>query len=209
MIPTGSFMRFERDIIERYHDYGQDEYVTFGILIADPRQSDAKQYIYNYLDVFNQESDNCFDFFIPGYVEHNWPDDAERINITVNNKEYYFSFELFKGFLTKIEECFKIECTFNPMLILMSMKPGCISTAKYFVIELDNVERHDIRRVGMVFRKIFKFAQSDPQLRDIHHRFITTYIKGNWLKHILTILEKDNLVELIHINENIAKYRIK
>ena len=46
MYPIGSFERLKYDILEVYHDYGEGEYVTFGILIADPRQTVAKEYIY-------------------------------------------------------------------------------------------------------------------------------------------------------------------
>lgn len=209
MNPTGHFNRFEHDIMSRYNDYGKDEYVTFGILIADPRQSDAKEYIYNYLSIFNRESKNYFDFFIPGYIEHSWPQDARKINININNKDYYFSYKLFEDFLTKLERYFNIEYTFNPMLVLMSMKLGQRNTAQYIVIELDNEEKHDIRRSGMLFRKIFQFAKSNPQLKDLQRMFETTYIKGNWLNHILHILKQNKLIELIKINENIKRYRIR
>ena len=63
MYPTGSFERFQSDILEVYGDYGDKEYVTFGILIADPRQTDAEEYIFNYIDIFNDESGKYIDFF--------------------------------------------------------------------------------------------------------------------------------------------------
>ena len=208
MYPTGSFDRFENDIIRRYNDYGESDYVTFGILIADPRQTDAKEYIYNYIDHFNEESKNYFDFFIPGYTEHKWSDDSEKVIVNVKNSDYYFSYELFEEFLKKLKMHFGIEYTFNPMLILMSMIPGQIYTAKYIVIELDNTS-HDIRRSGMVFSKIFEFARTNPEINDLHRMFVTTYLKGNWLNHILKILNQNKLLEVINIKNNITKYRIR
>lgn len=208
MHPTGSFDRFENDIIRRYNDYDESDYVTFGILIADPRQTDAKQYIYNYLDHFNEESENYFDFFIPGYTEYKWPDDAEKVIVNVNNTDYYFSYKLFEGFLKKLKLHFGIEYTFNPMLILMSMIPGQIYSAKYIVIELDNTS-HDIRRSGMVFSRIFEFARMNPEINNLQRMFVNTYLKGNWLNHILKILNQNKLLEAINIKNNITKYRIR
>ena len=88
------------------------------------------------------------------------------------------------------------------------MIPGQIQTAEYIVIELDNTS-HDIRRSGMVFSKIFKFARENPQLQDLQQMLIKTYLKGNWLNHILKILNQNELLEVINIKNNITKYRIK
>ena len=52
MFPTSSYKRLYNDIIDRYDTYSDDEYVTFGILIADARQGEAREYILNYLNVF-------------------------------------------------------------------------------------------------------------------------------------------------------------
>ena len=54
MFPTSSYKRLYNDIIDRYDTYSDDEYVTFGILIADARQGEAREYILNYLNVFIQ-----------------------------------------------------------------------------------------------------------------------------------------------------------
>lgn len=103
---------------------------------------------------------------------------------------------------------FGIEHTFNPMLILMSMIPGQICTAKYIVIELDNTS-HDIRRSGMVFSKIFELARTNPEINDLQRMFVTTYLKGNWINHILKILNQNKLLEIINIKKIIKKYRVK
>lgn len=42
MFPTSSYDRLYYDIIHRYDDYSKNEYVTFGILIADARQTEAE-----------------------------------------------------------------------------------------------------------------------------------------------------------------------
>ena len=48
MFPIGSYERLYYDILKRYKEYTNTEYVTFGILIADPRQTEAREYILNY-----------------------------------------------------------------------------------------------------------------------------------------------------------------
>lgn len=209
MHPTGCFDRFESDILCRYDDYEENDFVTFGILIADPRQSEAREYIVNYLEVFNNESKNYFDFFIPGYSEFSWPADAKKLNINIDEKEYYFSDELFYDFLTNLEKNFHIEYTFNPMLILMTMRPGQKNTAQYIVIELDNADRHGIRRSGMLFRKIFRVAKSNPQLDELQNMFQKTYIKGNWLNSIVNSLGPNWLIEINKTHSELRRYRIR
>ena len=207
MNPTGSFDRFKDDILTKYNDYEYGDIVTFGILVADPRQSEAKEYIYNYLDVFHKKSGRNFDFFIPGYTEYSCSDSIQAI--ILNRKKYYFDEKMFFDFLDKIEEKFKIEYTYNPMLILMSMELGNVASSEYIVLELDDTDKHNIRRSGVLFREIFQLAHTTKSLQDIHSGFIKTYLKGNLLNNILEILQQDSLLEIIKIGENFKKYRIR
>ena len=93
MIPIGDFSLFRDSIIKRYNDYEQ---ITFGILLADPRQTEAREYILNYLDVFNKQSKHYFDFFLPGFDNlYTGPSHDPLYDITVNKKRYYFVPEMF------------------------------------------------------------------------------------------------------------------
>lgn len=89
MNPTGSYLRFQNDLLDRYSNYEDSDFVTFGILIADPRQTAAREFIFNYLNVFDRESGDYFDFFIPGYTEVEWPGDAQRAGIRIKEKEFF------------------------------------------------------------------------------------------------------------------------
>ncbi len=208
MFPIGSYDRFSSDLLSRYRDVGESECVTFGILLADPRQTAAKEYICNYLDVFHDESGDYFDFFIPGYIEGPWSCDAEK-SISIAGKVYYFSRKLFDDFWINLEIDFSIEYTFNPMLILMTMQIARKHTAKYIVIELDSLSPHGVSRSGMLFRRIFQTAKASPLLSDIQTTIRSTYIKGNWLDAIVNALGPNWLVEVQKQNNELRRYRIR
>lgn len=208
MLPVGSYNRFSSDLLSRYGDIGETERVTFGILLADPRQTEAREHICNYLDVFNDESGNYFDFFIPGYFEEPWECDAEG-GFCIGNHVYYFNHKDFNYFWRNLEIDFGIEYTFNPMLILMSMEIARRQTAEYIVIELDRIPPYGVSRSGMLFRRIFQTAKASPLLSDIQTTIRSTYVKGNWLDTIVDALGPDWLVEVKRCHNELKRFRIK
>lgn len=216
MNPTGDFSRFQNDILTRYLDYDE---ITFGILIVDPRQSESREYILNYLDVFHNESGKSFDFFIPGYTFHyieefykspNFKcENTNEFIIDIGNIEFLFDKNTFNKFCNELNKNFKIRYTFNPMLILMSMKPGYIGTAKYIIIELDKNDYHTARRSGEFFMDLFNSIRTDNSLEHIQYHMEKTYIKGNLLDSIINSIGINWLTEIHNTNESMKKYRIK
>lgn len=223
MIPTGDFKRLKQDILIHYHE--EDE-VTFGILLADPRQSETREYIYNYIDVFNKRAGRLFDFFIPGYEkiideggpynirgEHPTTSVAylgnEHYRMQSENVGFIFKRTLFNDFCNGIEKCLGIRYTFNPMLILMEIKPGYIDTARYIVIELDDNERHNVRRSGEFFLALFDALRFSSDLQFIQEHMIKTYIRGNLIDRIIRAIGSDWLTEVAQIGNEINRYRIK
>lgn len=207
MYPTGSYERLYYDIIHRYNE--DEGYVTFGILIADPRQSEAKEYITNYLDYFDKESKNYFDFFIPGYCEFNFNSNEVTEVINVSNKRYYFYSYMFDDFCKNLKKDFGIKYTFNPMLILIAMRKANINTAQYIVIELDNYGTSCIRRSGELFLEIFDIAKKNPDLLNIRNSLCGTYVKGNWLNSIINLIGENWLTEITKKANELKRYRIK
>lgn len=59
-----TFEKLSRRILEKYDE---DIPITMGILVADYRQSDAREYILNYLNRFDERSGRYIDFYLPGY----------------------------------------------------------------------------------------------------------------------------------------------
>lgn len=209
MNPTGSYLRFHNDLLDRYSDYEDSDFVTFGILIADPRQTAAREFIFNYLNVFDRESGDYFDFFIPGYTEVEWHDDAQRVGIRIKEKEYFFSQKLFDDFWLNLERNYNFEYTFNPMLILMSMQLGRINTAEYIILELDDTDNNGIQRSGMLFRRIFRLARTNTQLNDFQTMFHRTYVKGNWLNTIVNAIGQDWLIEINRTCGELKRFKIR
>lgn len=222
MIPTGDFTRFKNDILSRY----EDEEVTFGILIADPRQNETREYIYNYLSVFHEESEKLFDFFIPGYEQAIYRGKPYKLDMyhettssvsindhtfrmMSNNIGFQFDRCLFDDFCSKLKEYFGIQYTFNPMLILMSMKPGYIHTAEYIVIELDDNEWHSVRRSGVFFVDLFKSLRTDTSLVHIQNYMTSTYAKGNLIDAIINSLDINWLIEVKKYGNEKKRYRIR
>lgn len=69
MWPTSKYERLEYDLRDSVNGCMDGERITFGILIADARQENAKSYIINYINELDKESESYFDFYIPGYTE--------------------------------------------------------------------------------------------------------------------------------------------
>ena len=223
MIPTGDFQRFQSDILSHYSDYDE---ITFGILIVDPRQNDTREYIYNYLSVFHDESNKLFDFFIPGYEEiiyRGAPYNLDVVHrttsgisfndhtyeIIANNIGFKFNQLLFNEFCNNLRDCFNIQYTFNPMLILMSMEGCNIQTAKYIVIELDDNEYHSVRRSGMFFIDLFNAIHSNTNLQSIRTHMQNTYIRGNILNQIIASLNVSWLETIANVGRELSRFRIR
>ncbi len=65
MYPIGTYDRFIQKIKGRE---GKNKPRYLGVLFCDIEQQDAKEYIINYMEVFNKSSGEYFDFYIPGYL---------------------------------------------------------------------------------------------------------------------------------------------
>ena len=203
MWPTGDFQRFRNDIIERYPESGT---VTFGVLIADARQSDSKEYITNYLRSFHTASGAGFDFFIPGYTDINFADETGIAVVTIEQTEYFFSPRLFDDFIAGLENIFGIRYNFNPMLILFEVADNHFGEAKKKIIKLDAI-KGGVRRSGELFRRIFDAVNlRGPKIEDINHEFGLTYLKGSWISMILNVFKIPVLKELHDRREDFQRF---
>lgn len=68
MIPIGDYLLLQETIMSKYVAYDQ---ITYGILLVDPRQTESREYLLNYLNVFHKESCGLDDFFLPEYLKRN------------------------------------------------------------------------------------------------------------------------------------------
>lgn len=206
MNPTGSYERFEQDILNRFEEHDEESRITFGILIADPRQTEAREYILNYLNTFHIMSGKNFNFFIPGFLEEPY---LGGDKIRIENKTYFFNERIFDGFCYKLYKKFNIVYTFNPMLVLMSMYKGRSETAEYIIIELDDYDTHGVRRSGNLFLEIFSAAEKDCSLDGLRESFLKTYVQGNALETIISAIGQDWLTEITKTSKELRRFRIK
>lgn len=207
MIPTGDYKRFEDEICEKYSDITSEK--TYGILLVDPRQDDAKQYIINYLELFDEYSGEAFDFFIPGLSLCRYDAQMNDYIATIKNEKYYFSIKKFFDFIKKIQDIFEIEYTYNPMLILLEKKPGIKPNKndKKIIIELD-LEVHSVRRSGILFKNIFEIAKKEVAIEKHGYGLRNIYIKKHILDKIIKILDNKVISFLKEVNTCTRKYRI-
>lgn len=206
MILTSKLDKMLNEILLRYPDYNEGEYITFGVLIVDPRQSETREYIINYLPYFDMQSANYFNFFIPGF-KHG--DNLNHCQICVRGESYYFDENVFYDFCNEFFSRLDIHYTFNPMLILTTMKIMDINTAEYIVIELDNNNWNSVRRAGVLFGNIFETARTTPDLKNIRRRLMKTEIKKHLLNIIIKSIDSDCLTEIAETGKEIARYRIR
>lgn len=138
--PVRTFDQITQEILNK-NDF---ETITVGILIADGNQASARDYIINYMDMFDRKSGKFMDFFVPGYCEDIFDNDVniERryhpnaygkwcsyrdipiFYIRRNQTAYYFDKFLFDDFIIEMEERMGIKYTYNPMLILVEINKG-------------------------------------------------------------------------------------
>ena len=208
MYPTGSYNRFTCDVLDVYQDYTSDDIISFGILIADPRQQESKEYIINYLEMFDYYSDKYFDFFIPGYTTEEWESDSERCFV-LRSKKYYFSRQMFLDFIINLKDEFNIKYTYNPMLILASMKPAQKHTAEFIILELDDNDSHSVKRSGQLFETIFDVARKDPTVKTIGNTLMMTSIKSGFLDSVVRAIDNGMLSELISSTKRIRRFKIR
>lgn len=202
MWPLGSYERMVHEIKRRENP---DIPITFGILIADYRQSLNQEYILNYINRFDYKSDRYINFYLPGYID----DDRYGSNqeICINDKKYYFNSNEYEKFLIYLENDFKIEYPYTPILLLVEYKNGHFSKSNIVRIELDS-DPINIKRTGIFFEKIFLCAQSHVNIDDIQKGLRKIAFKEGLLENIVQALDISWLTAIQSMSENVKSYKI-
>ncbi len=224
-----TFESLSKRILEKYDD---NMPITMGILVADYRQSDAREYILNYLNRFDEKSGKYIDFYLPGYYmfseesETKWKNRSHR-NICISRhcssnepifinrlkERFYFDQYLFENFLRDFENKTGVSYTYSPMLILIELnKRNSYRQLEFqdkMVIDLDNGTPYGIRRSGVLFEEIFNIAKREVRLDRFDREIRMYYLKGNAVKTIASVLEGNIIEPLVDTVEGIMQYRIK
>lgn len=207
MVPTGDYERFENEIIRRYQEY--DIPITYGILIADYRQSNCSEYIINYLNRFDKLSGKCFNFFIPGYSYYSYQNGIE-IDTTINGKKVFFSRNLFEEFIEKLEEQLGIKYCYDAMLVLVEKKANqSISKAdKKIIIPLSEISG-GIKTSGKIFEKIFEISKKYVDIKDYRYELEKMYIKKDIIDEIVDSFGNRYSKFFYKNNKKIKHFKIK
>ena len=220
--PVGSYEDFKHKVnFFSAAEAGDDETITFGVLIADARQSDSRDYLLNYLDHFHRLSGNYFTFYIPGFTPKAFGIDYTKelpqtedlyknhYLIEIDHTKYYFDAFEFERFFEKLEKELGIEYTYNPMLVLFEMKPGHWGEARRVIFELDDMDNHNVRRSGMFFSELLDITKEATSLEDITRKQKGYVIKGSIIDRIIASLDIP-FVEVVKSSiDDILRYRIK
>lgn len=224
-----TFESLSKRVIEKYND---EIAMTMGILVADYRQTEAREYILNYMNRFDELSGKFIDFYLPGYYMYSCESKDEwrtrsRKNVCISrhcssevpvyisrlNENFYFDDYLFEDFLREFEKKTGISYVYGPMLILIEVKKGegygAIEFQDKLVIDLDDGTPRGVRRSGILFEQIFEIAKREVGLNQFAKEMTMHYIKGNTIPIIVKMLEGNLIESVVETIDGIKKYRVK
>lgn len=141
MYPIGTYERFISDLKNRGRV--KERANVFGILLADIRQDDTKQYILNYIDTFNNSSGEYIDFYVPGYYKEETSTKENKNyhnfnEIVIGSQKFQFSSREYEKFIQKFMNDFKLDRQYVPVLYLLEWKCGNFNKSEIIEFELDN-----------------------------------------------------------------------
>lgn len=175
---------------------------TAGILIADYRQQLAREYILNYVDLFNQESDKYIDFFMPGYVKVIYGD----YDLKIGDIKYRFDKELYSIVIMSLRKFCGIKYRFSPLLILQEFENGSM-TDKRIVIELNT------EKAGLLFEDIFSIAHREVNIEAFSRELKMAQFKRllpQIIKEVIKKLTGSSVIKVVVDNtDNLTRYNIK
>ena len=149
MWPLGTYARFLQKI--KGQELFGEKVNYFGVLFCDVRQSNAKEYILNYLNLFNQRSGKYIDFYIPGYIHADeYFEKKSRNTIQLGTQKYVFDLYRYNEFCERFEIDFGVSFPFSATLVLLEYTTGHFSTARKLVFELEYSE-NGIKASGTLF----------------------------------------------------------
>ena len=175
---------------------------TVGILVADYEQQIAREYILNYVNLFNRESDKYIDFYLPGYVQTFEDDNA----FAIGDSKYKFDRELFDLVISDLKELCGIKYGFCPLLILQEFENGGM-TDKRIVIELNT------EKAGLLFEEIFSLAHREVSIEAFSEELKKAQLKRLFpqiIKESIKKLTGNTFIKIIVDNtDGLTRYSIK
>lgn len=204
--PVSNNEELKKHASKEYEHY--DIPLTLGILIADYEQDLAKQYILNYLNIFDKKSGKYIDFYIPGYSHSSNCDSYELPLSNLKGNKYHFSRSDFNKFIMILKNAYNVKYNYNPMLILIEYTKNDFNNSKKIILELDS-KLFDIKKTGELLEQIFEVSHTDVSIEKFRHALEKSYFKSTWLNSALKILRTPLIEEIITNTNNVRKFRLK
>ncbi len=136
---------------------------TVGLLFVDPRQTQIRDFVTNYMDVFNQESDKYIDFYLPGFRKVN---DESHYDMTISNTFWKFEPDVYNSFVGELRDRKIINFTTSAFLLLMEIGHHKTSFKKYMKIGIDSPAMNP-QEAGPFFKKLFEYSKSEIEFQKI------------------------------------------
>jgi hypothetical protein len=130
---------------------------TVGILVADPRQSQIREFVTNYLDTFNIKSGRYIDFYLPGYIKVN---PASNHDITISNTCWKFDVNIYDSFINELCERKFLKFTTTAFLLLLEIGTQKTKFKDFIYISIDSSTINP-KQVGTFFTQFFEYAKSE------------------------------------------------
>lgn len=183
--------------------YEENLSCTIGILVADYKQQHAREFIFNYLDIFHEESGSYIDFYIPGYVKVT---DDTPCDFSVGGIKYIFDRVSFNTSILELKNIYGIKYEYRPLLILQEVINGNM-TERIIVIDFDT------EKAGHLFEEIFHIARREVNIEAFSKGLRKAQIKKmlpQIIKKAIKILSSNAIIEVVVDNaDSFTKYRIQ
>lgn len=161
MYPIGTYDRFVQKIKGR-EGKGKPRYL--GVLFCDIEQQNVKEYIINYMEVFNKNSAEHLDFYIPGYLNSTTRCTSDMFEF--KNEKYKFNRKIYNEFCYNFSHDFNMPFPYVATLVLLEYKSGDFKNSKKSVFNLEEI-KGGLKNSGCFFDLIFKSAESNDELQCI------------------------------------------
>ena len=185
----------------------EDLQYTAGILVADFRISDHREYILNYLHLFHRDSAEYIDFYIPGYEETNEGD----FDCAIGRTKYRFNRSYFLLAIEQLREIYGIQYRGEPILILQEFDndrptPRRIEiefSSKKAICLFEDIFNLAKKEVSLdAFSKELKKAQFKKSLPQIIRKIIDTMTGG---KIFIVVMDKTDTLTRYNIKDRFLK----
>ncbi len=170
---SGSFNHFLWKLSEKKN---LTEGNTVGLLFVDPHQTQIRDFVTNYMDVFNHESGKYIDFYLPGFRK---VDGESHYDMTISDTFWEFDPDVYNSFVGELCDRKIIKFTTSAFLLLLEIGHHRTCFNRYMKIGIDSPTINP-QEVGPFFKSLFEYSKSEIEFHKIE-KWVNTYIGQHFL----------------------------